>query len=164
MATVNRLSFGTRRTNRTGRHWIAAWHRVSGTDTFQRIDIDSGAILETRPVYTFQSGQTSAVVSPPSPGATVEQITEDIQFFGASESCPVTAMPDPPAVSESVECPCPPCECPQDGNEPGSTGNATDPELPPDDPLAAPYWTAACTGGGLVPFQADPTDSESWVS
>lgn len=160
---TNRVGVGRRRVGTTlGRHWMAVWRYSADQDVFTLYDIDSGNILRVAQAWQFSGGgmDSGAPIIHP------DSLDPPPQMFGHATSCPMVMMPEPPLEDDSHDC----CECPCPPPGPTGPGNTGDPGPPPSspgdifDPVDPESWVRFCVGGGDVPFQADPTDSESWVS
>jgi hypothetical protein len=153
--TVNRVTVPRRQVGLTtsGRVWLTVWKRSGVTDTFERVDVASGNVLETAPAYYFNNGKSGRTPATPASVPLVER-------FGQSDSCPVMSVPPTMPVAatignESLCC----CEC--------SCGGGSDKPLPSAVgallPSVLDEWERQCDGGGVVPTASDPTDSESWL-
>ena len=148
--TVNRITVPRRHVSTgLGRHWMTVWKRGASQDTFERVDIDSGVVLETAPVYVFDDGISSRTPAAPASVPVAER-------FGHSDSCPVLSVPPTLTVPHALICCCE-CEC----------GGGSDKPLPSAkgavlDPVSE-EWERFCDGGGVVPSASDPTDAESWL-
>jgi hypothetical protein len=153
MATAtNRVTVGRRYVSSTlGRHWMTVWRRGGTKDVFIRVDIDTGAVLETSTGYSFTtSGRSDRLAANPTSVPIEDR-------FGHSDSCPVAVVPPALVVSPASLCCCP-CECGGGAGKPlpSAAGAALT--------SVSEGWERECDGGGVVPSAADPTDSETWVS
>ena len=148
---TNRVTVGRRYVSGTlGRHWMTVWRRGGTKDEFIRVDIDSGAVLETATGYSSTtSGRSDRLASAPA------SIPMDERFFH-SDSCPVAVVP-PTLITAPPPLCCCPCECGSDAGKPLPSAKGAVLESVLED------WDRQCSGGGDVPSASDPTDSESWA-